>query len=61
LPSGRNMCAIDVQINMTMPPRMPARRIFIRRKEGRKIGSRRKRPRLNVQAGAEDGHPAKST
>jgi len=27
------MCAIDVQINMTMPPRMPARRIFIRRKD----------------------------
>ena len=30
-------------------------------KEGRKIGNRRKRPRLNVQAGAEEGHPAKST
>ncbi len=26
------MCAIDVQINMTMPPRIPARRIFISRK-----------------------------
>jgi hypothetical protein len=23
------MCAIDVQMNMTIPPRMPARRIFI--------------------------------
>src|SRR6266513_1130978 len=34
-PNGRNMCAIDVQINMATPPRIPARRIFISRKADR--------------------------
>jgi hypothetical protein len=28
-PRGKNRCAIEVQINMAIPPKIPARRIFI--------------------------------
>jgi hypothetical protein len=32
-PRGNAMCATDVQINMATAPRIPARRIFISRKD----------------------------
>jgi hypothetical protein len=30
-PRGNARCAIDIQINIAIPPRTPARRIFIRK------------------------------
>src|SRR5881397_3930547 len=56
-PRGNAMWAIDVQINMTMPPRIPARRIFISRKaEGwrRNLEGKIKSFRLRSSAGLSD-------